>query len=51
MKYNISNHIIKVGNLGGGLGGVNNNLPPEERFKTQLEQLNELGFTNKDVNI
>jgi hypothetical protein len=25
--------------------------PPEVRFKTQLEQLNEMGFTDKEANI
>lgn len=31
--------------------GVNPNLPPEERFKDQLEKLSEMGFTNKALNI
>ena len=26
-------------------------IDPEERFKNQLQQLNEMGFTNKEQNI
>jgi len=29
----------------------NPNLPPEERFESQLKELDEMGFTNKEVNI
>jgi ubiquilin len=36
---------------GGGFGGPPDNRPPEERFSTQLRQLNEMGFHNFDRNI
>lgn len=42
------------GGLGGGLGGFGappDNRPPEERFSTQLRQLNEMGFYNFDQNV
>lgn len=43
------------GGLGGlgGLGGAGGNpsQPPEERFKSQLEQLQAMGFVNKEVNL
>ncbi|CAN8257823.1 unnamed protein product [Cochlearia groenlandica] len=41
------------GNLGaGGLGGTNqSNVPPEERFATQLQQLQEMGFYDRAENI
>lgn len=32
-------------------GAGNTNQPPEERFKDQLQQLNDMGFTNKEANI
>jgi len=41
----------------GGLSGTNfgsqsnDNTPPEEKYKTQLEQLEAMGFTNKSVNL
>lgn len=35
----------------GGFGGPPDNRPPEERFSTQLRQLNEMGFHNFDRNI
>lgn len=38
----------------GGLGGnqqAQDNTPPEEKYKDQLEQLNAMGFTNKEVNL
>lgn len=47
-----------MGNLGGlgGFGGFGapappDNRPPEERFSTQLGQLNEMGFYNFDQNV
>lgn len=36
---------------GGGFGQPADNRPPEERFATQLRQLNEMGFFNYDQNI
>merc|ERR1712048_1455022 len=47
------------GGLGGGLGGASarpaapaaDTRPPEERFATQLQQLEQMGFTNKQNNI
>jgi ubiquilin len=39
------------GGFGGGFGGPPDNRPPEERFSTQLRQLNEMGFHNFDQNI
>lgn len=36
---------------GGGFGGPPDNRPPEERYSTQLRQLNEMGFHNFDRNI
>jgi len=36
---------------GGGFGQPADNRPPEERFATQLRQLNEMGFYNYDQNI
>jgi len=36
---------------GGGFGQPADNRPPEERFATQLRQLNEMGFYNFDQNI
>lgn len=35
---------------GGGMGGVNA-APPEERYRSQLEQLAGMGFVNRDANI
>lgn len=43
-----------LGGLGGGLGGPgagDPSQPPEERYKTQLEQLQTMGFVNKEVNL
>lgn len=40
-----------MGGGGGGFGGPPDNRPPEERFSTQLRQLNEMGFHNFDRNI
>lgn len=41
--------------LGGGMGGLPqapaDNRPPEERFSTQLRQLNEMGFYDFDRNV
>ncbi|OAP08006.1 hypothetical protein AXX17_AT2G12340 [Arabidopsis thaliana] len=41
------------GSLGaGGLSGTNQpNVPPEERFATQLQQLQEMGFYDRAENI
>ena len=32
-------------------GGVPDNRPPEERFRSQLEQLVSMGFTNQEENL
>ncbi|XP_076354648.1 ubiquilin-1-like isoform X2 [Tachypleus tridentatus] len=32
-------------------GGNNTQLPPEERYRTQLEQLTAMGFINRDANL
>jgi len=32
-------------------GGANPNLPPEERYSSQLEQLTSMGFMNREANI
>jgi ubiquilin len=52
-----------LGGFGGGLGGnpyaafmpppaqVNPALPPEQRYADQLQQMSDMGFTNKDLNI
>ncbi|XP_076369732.1 ubiquilin-1-like [Tachypleus tridentatus] len=32
-------------------GGNNTQLPPEERYRTQLEQLTAMGFVNRDANL
>lgn len=37
--------------FGGAGAGANSSQPPEERFKDQLRQLNDMGFVNKEVNI
>lgn len=38
--------------MGGGLGGaVNDSRPPAERFATQLEQLQNMGFIDRDANL
>ncbi|KAF9073315.1 hypothetical protein BDP27DRAFT_1391088 [Rhodocollybia butyracea] len=45
------------GGLGGGMGGFGapaapaDSRPPEERFQVQLQQLNDMGFTNASQNI
>jgi len=39
------------GGAGTGTQSQQDNTPPEEKYKTQLEQLAAMGFTNKDVNI
>lgn len=40
---------------GGGLGGLGNaasgGQPPEERYRTQLEQLSGMGFVNREANL
>lgn len=33
------------------MGGAVNQQPPEERFAVQLQQLSDMGFTNRQVNI
>lgn len=45
------NWLEMLGGMGGGFGGPPDNRPPEERFSTQLRQLNEMGFHNFDRNI
>ncbi|ETN46945.1 uncharacterized protein HMPREF1541_01134 [Cyphellophora europaea CBS 101466] len=46
------NWMEMLGAMGGGeFGGPPDNRPPEERFATQLRQLNEMGFHNFDRNI
>ncbi|KAI0348207.1 hypothetical protein BDW22DRAFT_1350375 [Trametopsis cervina] len=46
-----------LGGLGGGLGGFGapaapaDSRPPEERFQTQLQQLQDMGFTNASQNV
>ena len=43
-----------LGGLGAGVGGGaggDPNQPPAERYKTQLEQLQGMGFLNKEVNL
>lgn len=37
--------------MGGLSSGANPNLPPEERYRSQLEQLTSMGFMNRDANI
>lgn len=37
--------------LGGMSSGANPNLPPEERYSSQLEQLTNMGFMNREANI
>lgn len=37
--------------LGGMSSGANPNLPPEERYSSQLEQLTSMGFLNREANI
>lgn len=39
------------GGGGGGFGGPPDNRPPEERFSTQLRQLNEMGFHSFEQNV
>jgi len=48
-----------LGGLGGGAGlagllnanNQQNQQPPEERFRSQLEQLTAMGFVNREANI
>jgi len=40
-----------LGGGGGGFAQPADNRPPEERYATQLRQLNEMGFFNYDQNI
>ena len=42
---------LLMNQLMSNLGGANSNVPPEERFKDQLQSLNDMGFTNKQANI
>lgn len=37
--------------LGGMATGANPNLPPEERYRSQLDALTSMGFLNRDANI
>lgn len=37
--------------LGSMAAGQNTNQPPEERYRPQLEQLNSMGFMNREANI
>lgn len=37
--------------MGSLAGGANPNLPPEERYSSQLEQLTSMGFMNREANI
>lgn len=37
--------------MGSMASGANPNLPPEERYSSQLEQLTSMGFMNRDANI
>lgn len=39
------------GNLPPVNDGTDPNLPPEERYKDKLDQLNDMGFTNRDLNL
>lgn len=42
------------GQSGGGLGGLGANSPaqpPEERYRSQLEQLTAMGFINREANL
>jgi ubiquilin len=54
----LSDIVDPFGGFGGfgNFGGFNNlnqnqNQNPEEKYKTQLEQMEAMGFTNKQVNI
>jgi ubiquilin len=44
---------MNYGAFGGGFPAQNENssVPPEERYKDQLEKMAEMGFTNKEANI
>lgn len=37
--------------MGSMAGGANPNLPPEERYSSQLDQLASMGFMNREANI
>merc|ERR1719317_797345 len=37
--------------MGGQQQGTNSQEPPEERYRAQLEQLVQMGFTNREANI
>lgn len=37
--------------MGSMASGANPNLPPEERYSSQLEQLASMGFLNREANI
>lgn len=40
------------GGMGSGIGGVGGSTqPPEERYRSQLEQLAAMGFINRDANL
>ena len=40
-----------LGGLGGLGAGAQSQQPPEERFASQLQQLESMGFTNRERNI
>jgi ubiquilin len=44
---------MPYGAFGGGfpMPTENSSVPPEERYKDQLEKMAEMGFTNKEANI
>jgi ubiquilin len=42
---------MPFGGFGGGFPTENSSVPPEERYKDQLEKMAEMGFTNKEANI
>lgn len=37
--------------VAGMSAGQNENLPPEQRYQAQLEQLASMGFVNRDANL
>lgn len=51
LMQNAMQMLLGGGAGAGGFGGPPDNRPPEERFATQLRQLNEMGFYNFDQNV
>ena len=59
MPSNLSQMMGGMGGLGGNSAGANSartaptvdNRPPEEKYATQLSQLEQMGFSNKQNNI